>query len=206
MSRGSKLYLVLDTAVVGYQRLLKVAKEAMNAGVDVIQLRDKRGSAENILKFAREMRKINRRRVPFIINDRVDLAVAARADGVHLGQDDLPIAVARSILGKKMMIGISCQTLTQAKEAQRQGADYIGFGSVFKTKTKPDRKSMDLKLLAKVTREIKIPVFAIGGISKETLPLLRSIAFEGAAVTRAVCLAKNVSTAVRELKQGLAAL
>ena len=197
----SKLYLILDTEVAGYERLLKIVKESLEGGVDLIQLRDKQGSAKDILEFSRQVQKILRNRIPYIINDRADVAVAAGASGVHLGQEDLPVKIARKIVGKKAIIGISCQTLKKAKQAQEEGADYIGFGSVFKTPTKPLREPMDLKLLGDVVREVRIPVFAIGGIALGNARDVMRYGVKGIAVCRAICCADNVETVTRQFKK-----
>lgn len=198
---GAKLYLILDREVNAYERLFDIARQAIGAGVDMIQLRDKNGSAKEILGFSKSVLRLTRGRVPYIINDRVDLAAAGRASGVHLGQDDVPVAEARKMMGTKALIGVSCQTFAQAKKARREGADYIGFGSVFKTLTKPDRRPMDMALLARVVQDIKIPVFAVGGIRLKDVAGLKLIGADRVAVCRAVCLAEDVGEAVRRFKR-----
>ncbi len=198
---GARLYLILDTQVIAYERLLRVLKAAVRAGVDIVQLRDKNGSAEDILSFCRQALKITAGRVPFIVNDRVDLAVLSGADGVHLGQDDISCCQARRMMGPKAMIGVSCQTWAQARKAQNEGADYIGFGSVFKTRTKPDRQPMDLDILRRVVGQTRVPVFPIGGISRSNIDVLTAIGIRRAAVCRDILLASNVGQAVEELKQ-----
>ena len=198
--RNSKLYLILDTEVAGYDQLFKIAKESVPAGVDIVQLRDKEGSARDILKFSKLILKILRNRIPYIVNDRLDLALASGAAGVHLGGDDLPLSLARKLTGKKFIIGVSCQNMDQVKAAQKYGADYIGFGSVFKTLTKPLRQPMDLKLLEKVNAQSKIPLFAIGGISENNISILKSIGIKRIAVCRSICDAKDVAQATGHLK------
>ena len=204
MLRNSKLYLVLDAHVASYERLLSIAKTAADNGADIIQLRDKWGRAKDILNFSKHIKQILKNRIPYIINDRVDLALAVGASGIHLGQEDLPITISRRITGKKMIIGVSCQTLAQAQEAQQNGADYIGFGSVYKTLTKPSRRPMDLRRLAEVIRKIKIPVFAIGGIHGRNLGLIQEIGVKRVAITRAICEARDIAKAVIFFKQSLA--
>ena len=199
--KNYSLYLVLDTQVCGYERLFEILKTAVNNGVDIIQLRDKSGPARETLQFATRVVGYLRRKVPFIVNDRVDIAKAAKADGVHLGQDDLPLESARRILGKRAIIGLSCQTLDQARLAQKGAADYIGFGSVFKTLTKPGRSPMRLKFLKTVCQEIRIPVFAIGGIDLENICQLKKYRIQRVAVTRAICAASDVESACRELRK-----
>ncbi len=196
----AKLYLILDTQVNSYEQLLDILKKSIRGGVDIVQLRDKSGTARDILDFSKKALKIVGQKTPFIINDRVDLALLAGASGVHLGQDDIAIDLARRMLGNSKIIGISCQNLEHARRAQKDGADYIGFGSVFKTQTKPGRSPMDLEILKKVVREIKVPVFAIGGINSGNIELLRKIGVERVAVCREICLAKDVNRMTRILK------
>ena len=203
MRKGSKLYLVLDTDVAGYGRLFHILKEAVEGGVDVVQLRDKKGKAGEMVKFTRRARKFLAGRAPFIVNDRVDVALAEGTSGVHLGQEDLPLKTARNLLGPKATIGVSCQTLAHAKKAEAEGADYIGFGSVFKTLTKPERSGMNLDLLTRVVREIKIPVFAIGGIAENNIALLKKYGIKKVALTRAICKAKDPRASAQHLKKSL---
>jgi thiamine-phosphate pyrophosphorylase len=197
------LYLILDTQVLDYGPLLQVLKDSVRAGTDVVQLRDKNGSAKEILDFCRKILKITRHQIPFIVNDRADLAFVSGADGLHVGQEDLEYSMALRLLGRKKIIGVSCQTLAQALKAQAQGADYIGFGSVFETQTKPGRQAMDLDLLQKVIRQVKIPVFPIGGISRGNIGQLISLGVTRVAVCRDILLAKDPAQAVRGLKRAI---
>ncbi len=197
--REAKLYLILDAQVNSYATLLDILKKSVRVGVDIVQLRDKSGCAKDILEFSRKAKKIIGGRIPLIINDRVDLAMIAQVSGVHLGQDDIPLTIARRMMGDKAMIGVSCQTIELARRAQREGADYIGFGSVFKTQTKPGRTPMNLKILQKVARELKIPIFAIGGITCENVGRLRKLGVDRVAVCRDVCLSSNVSATVKRI-------
>ncbi len=202
--KNCKLYLVLDAEASDYASLLRVLRQAVGKGIDIVQLRDKKGTAQDILGFAGEAKKILKNRIPFIINDRVDIAIAARAQGVHLGQDDCSIAFARRMMGDKAIVGASCQNVFHARQAERDGADYIGFGSVFKTKTKPQRRPMDLKVLSRVVKEIRIPVFAIGGIDLSNAALVKKAGLDRVAVTRCIALSKNVARTTAQLKRFLA--
>jgi thiamine-phosphate pyrophosphorylase len=199
----AKLYLILDTQVLGYNSLLQVLKDSVRGGIDIVQLRDKKGSTKEILDFCRKVLKITKAQIPFIINDRADLSLFSGADGLHLGQDDLECSLARRMLGKNKIIGVSCQNLKQASAAEAFGADYIGFGSVFKTQTKPGRQPMDLDLLQKVVKQVNIPVFPIGGINRENIRKLIPLGVTRAAVCRDILLAKDPAQAVRELKISL---
>lgn len=204
ISRSTKLYLILDRDVNSYEQFFEIAKKAIAAGVDMIQLRDKTGQAKEILDFSRRILGMTEGRIPYIINDRVDLAMVSCSSGVHLGQDDVPIGEARKMIGEDALIGVSCQTFAHAEKAERDGADYIGFGSVFKTLTKPDRQPLDTGLLKKVFQDIKIPVFAIGGIDLINVIQLKNIGVDRIAVCRAVCQAENIEKAVRQFKTSIA--
>ncbi len=203
-----KLYLILDTEVNDYDSLFEIAREAVISGVDILQLRDKSGLPADILKFSRRILPVIRsaavrrkKQILFIMNDRVDLAIASGASGVHIGQDDLPLPWVRKMMGTKAVIGVSCQNLKQAQLAQRQGADYIGFGSIFKTKTKPQRNPMDFDLLHRVFKKIKIPVFAIGGIDQNNVILLKDRGVDRVAVCRAISQTQRISHTVRTFRE-----
>ena len=198
---SAKLYLILDTQVLGYGALLQVLKDSVRAGVDIVQLRDKNGSTKEILDFCRKILNITKHQIPFIVNDRADLAFFSGADGLHLGQEDLDCLQARKMMGPGKIIGVSCQNLDHALKAQDQGADYIGFGSVFQTQTKPDRQAMDLDILQKVIKKVKIPLFPIGGIRRENIGQLIPLGVTRAAVCRDILLAKDAFKAVKELRK-----
>jgi thiamine-phosphate pyrophosphorylase len=198
---GCDIYLVLDAQVAGYDTLLEKASLAIMGGVGILQLRDKNGSDPDILSFSRRIRKIIPREVPYIINDRIDLVLEAGADGLHIGQEDISLKEARRRLGEDTLVGISCQTLEQALEAQENGADYIGFGSVYRTQTKPTRPPMDLRLLEEVLDRITIPFFAIGGINIQNVRPLIELGVTRVAVTRAVLEAEDVEGMVKEFRE-----
>ncbi|MBL7048143.1 MAG: thiamine phosphate synthase [Nitrospira sp.] len=161
------LYLITDSSIAGAPHIA-ITKKAVSAGVKIIQLRDKhldqRQFYEQCLKV-REHTKKNR--TLFIVNDYIDIAMAVSADGVHLGQDDIPLAEARKLLGKNKIIGISTHTLKQAKAAEEGGADYIGFGPMYSTITKDAGRPKGLAMLRKIRKEISIPIVAIGGITED---------------------------------------
>jgi thiamine-phosphate pyrophosphorylase len=198
--KAAKLYLILDSRVSNYDTMLEILTKAVASGVDIVQLRDKFGRARDVLKFCQAAERILKGRTPLIINDRVDLAMVAWSCGVHLGQDDIPIREARKLMGEEAIIGISCQTWEQARRAEQEGADYVGLGSVFRTETKPERDAMDLKILTKVVKDIRIPVFAIGGITQMNIPQLRKLGAKRFAVCRDVCEARDVAAKVVAIK------
>lgn len=189
---AAKLYVVLDTAVFGFTKLFNILKQTVAAGTLIVQLRSKDAATKEIITFLKKARTVTKNKALLIVNDWPQLVTASGGDGVHLGQDDLTLKEARVILGADKLIGISCQTLLQAKQAQKDGADYIGFGSVFKTQTKPDRQGLELKVITKISREINIPVFFIGGITLTNVQQVIKSGGKRIAVTRAVCKAADV--------------
>ncbi|MBI4825868.1 MAG: thiamine phosphate synthase [Nitrospirae bacterium] len=189
------LYLISDrdTACISHS---EIAKTALSAGVRVIQLREKRLSKKEIFSEAVSIRTLTRSyNATFIINDYIDMALAVDADGVHLGQDDMPVKEARKILGKRKIIGISTHSVKQALKAQEEGADYIGFGPVFHTSTKDAGRPKGLKMLEDVRRNVSIPIAAIGGITPDTAAKLLSSGADAVAVGSAILrgdIKKNV--------------
>ena len=195
-----RLYVILDGAA-GARDPVALAAAAIRGGADVLQLRDKRASAEQVLQTARRLLAVARPAgVPLLINDRPDLAKAAGADGVHLGQADAPVSEARALLGPGPLIGKSTHSVAQALAAEREGADYIGVGPIFPTPTKPDYGSVGLDLIAAVAGQVRVPAVCIGGIDAVTLPDVLAAGAVRVAVVRAVCAAPDPEAAARELK------
>ncbi|WP_010278323.1 thiamine phosphate synthase [Paenibacillus senegalensis] len=163
--RDFRLYAITGEQFHPGRDVIEVMEEAILGGVDIIQLRDKTGSKRDILHKARKLRELTRKHdVLFIVNDHIDIALASDADGIHLGQDDLPLAEARKIMGNKI-IGISTHAIEEARAAEREGADYIGVGPVFPTKSKLDVVDpVTTSYVREVAGEIRIPFVAIGGI------------------------------------------
>lgn len=200
---NSRLYVILDAQVADYNELFRVVENCVSCGVDIVQLRDKTGETGNVLNFSKDIVKYLKKKILFIVNDSVKIALESGADGVHLGQSDGSVADARKEIGKNFLIGRSCQTLEQAMIAQDEGADYIGFGSVFKTLTKPERIPMDLSLLETVLRKIRIPVFPIGGIDLENIEQVISRGAGRVAVCRALCESARFARDAREFHEKL---
>ena len=202
--RDFKLYVIVDKKTCGERRMVHVVKEAIAGGADVIQLRDKDATAKELIRFGLAIRKLTRKtKVLFIVNDRPDIAKAVDADGVHLGQDDLPIKATRSILGGNKIVGISTHSLSQAKQAQKIGADYIGVGPIFATPTKPEYKAVGVGLIRKVKNAVEIPFVAIGGIDASNIDAILAAGATRVAVIRAVCGAKDIRGAAGYLKRKL---
>lgn len=161
-----RLYAITGEQFHEGRNLIDVMEEAIIGGVDIIQLRDKKNSKKVVLEKAKQLKALARKyNVPLIINDHIDIALAIDADGIHIGQDDLPLVEARKIVGPNKIIGISTHAIEEAKEAERNGADYIGVGPIFATKSKEDVVDpVTTKYIEEVVNEIKIPFVAIGGI------------------------------------------
>jgi thiamine-phosphate pyrophosphorylase len=170
----------------------------------MIQLRDKNADKQAILTAAQRLRKaLCATRTLFIINDYVDIAKIADSDGLHLGQSDISVRLARRILGKDKIIGVSCSTLRQARAACEAGADYIGIGPAFPTATKPESRPISLTAIDAIRRALDIPFFILGGITMQNLNLILSHRIRTIAVCRSICSAGDIRAATRKMKQAL---
>ena len=196
--KKSRLYLILDKKTCRNKPLSSIAARIKDSKVDIIQLRDKTNNRAFVLKEAIKLNKILKAtNTIFIVNDYPDLVKIADCDGVHLGQGDWPVRKARKLLGRNKIIGVSCHNLKQAKKAQSEGADYIGIGPVFATKTKPDYLPIGLSGINALKGRIKIPYFAIGDIKEDNI---NSIVRQGAkrvAICRAILEANDYKEAAR---------
>jgi thiamine-phosphate pyrophosphorylase len=165
------LYVITGEQFYQGRDYLEVIEEAIQGGADIVQLREKNKSKRELLKMAKELKKLTAKyNVPFIVNDHLDIALAVDADGIHIGQDDLPLAEARQIMGPDKIIGISTHALEEAIEAEKNGADYIGVGPVFETKSKVDVVDpVGLEYIKEVVSNTSIPFVAIGGIKLHNL-------------------------------------
>jgi len=194
-----RLYMLLSEAACQIEWSLVVTR-ALEAGVRLIQLREKTKSDRELVQMGRRLRETTAEHAALlIVNDRADVAAAIGADGVHVGQDELSVADARRILGPGRLVGVSTHSLEQAQAAVEQGADYVGVGPVFPSRTKQFTDFVGLDLLAAVAEHISIPWYAIGGISATNLSAVRGAGAPGVAVTAAVCGAADVGQATREL-------
>ncbi len=202
--KESRLYLIIDKKVSGQNSVFDIASRVRSLGVDIIQFRDKESKKEDILRNAFLIHKLllNTKKL-FIVNDYPDVAKLINSDGLHLGQDDTPIEIARRILGKNKIIGISCHNLKQAIQAQKKGADYIGIGPVFATPTKLEHKPIGLDLIETLNKKIRIPFFVIGDVNLNNITGILSAGAERVAVCRAVLQAKSISSAIRGFSQTL---
>lgn len=202
--KKSRLYVIIDNDVLGRRSFLYTARALKDGACDIIQFRDKTSKKEVIVKRAFALRKLLLKSATlFIINDFLDIAKIIDSDGVHLGQDDSSIEIARKILGEDKIIGLSCHNLRQAKAAEEKGADYISIGPVFKTSTKPQRYPIGLDLIKKTSEKIKIPFFAIGGINPKNINHVLSSGAKNIAACGALCQAKNINQTMKNFKRQL---
>ena len=203
MLKNCRLYVIIDRDIIKNKDIVKVTEDALRGGADIIQLRDKSSSDELLLQYAKKIKTITKKHKRFfIINDRADIARLLNADGVHLGQNDIPIKEARRLLGKKI-VGITTHSLSDAKKAQKKGADYIGTGPIFETPTKKNLSPIGLSILAKLRKKIDIPFFAIGGISISNIPDVKKSGAERIAVASSAIKTDNVYQAVKNLKKAI---
>src|SRR5512141_1071357 len=202
-----RLYVITDPKASRGRSELQVAEEAIAGGADVLQLRDKEASSGRLYEVALQLRKLTREAgIPFIVNDRLDIALAADADGVHVGQADLPAFVVRKIMGPARILGVSVETVEEAVLAERDGADYLGVGPVFEARgTKPDAGlPLGVDRIARIRRRCGLPIVAIGGINAENARTVREAGAVAAAVISAVVSADDITHAARRLKRILA--
>ena len=195
------LYAVTDSSWTYDRRLYDQVEEALKGGATFIQLREKGMEHDEYLKEAIEIKELCKKyNVPFVINDRVDIALECDADGVHVGQKDMEAGEVRAKLGPDKIIGVSARTVEQALLAQKHGADYLGVGAVFSTSTKEDAKALDHKVLKDICEAVDIPAIAIGGISAENVSSLAGNGVAGVAVVSAIFAQKDIEKSTRELK------
>ena len=197
----SRLYGILDLGYVEIPEIEKMAEAMIAGGVDLIQLRAKGHLSAEIAKLAAGLHRITiERGVPLIINDHPEIARIVPAEGVHLGQDDMPIAEAREIAGANCMVGKSTHSLDQAIRAFYEGADYIGFGPIFATPTKPDYPPIGLGEIRKVHDAVRIPIFCIGGIKLDNLPEVIEAGARRVVIVSGLLQAGNVANYARSAK------
>lgn len=193
------LYLVTDNSE-NEKKFLKTIEEAILGGVSVVQIREKTAETLEFYNLAIKVKKITTKyNVPLIINDRVDVALAIDADGVHVGQSDMPCDITRKLIGENKILGVSAATIEEAKKAENNGADYIGTGAIFPTTTKNDAPSITKKDLSDIANSINIPVVAIGGITIENANELKNTGISGLSVVSAIMNAEDPKKASEKL-------
>lgn len=200
-SLAMRLYAVTDRAWLSHQTLKEQVEEALKGGATCIQLREKELDELSFLEEAEELCALCRAyHVPFIVNDNVKIALACGADGIHVGQHDMQAGDVRKAIGDNMILGVSAQTVEQALEAERNGADYLGVGAVFATSTKLDADAVSHETLGEICRAVSIPVVAIGGISKENIMQLSGTGVDGVALVSAIFASGDIENTCRELR------
>lgn len=191
-----EVYLITHDEGVNF---LNVIEEACQSGVTMVQLREKTLSTHDFYEKAKKVKEItDKYRIPLIINDRIDICMAINADGVHIGDDELPVDVVRKLLPDKIL-GVSAKTVERALEAEKQGADYLGVGAVYPSKTK-DADYITIDTLQKVVNAVLIPSVAIGGLTLENIDTLKGLGIRGAAISRDIMKAENVLEHVKKLR------
>lgn len=196
------LYLVTDRTWLGEKQLAEQVEAAVRAGVTMVQLREKELSFDAFTAEALEVKKVtDSYRIPLIINDRIDVAAAVDAAGIHLGQKDGDITEARRILGKNKIIGMSAHNVREAAEAEEKGADYLGAGAVFGSSTKTDASLLTFETLKDICHEVTIPVTAIGGINSKNIFQLSGTGISSVAVISAILGSRDIKQAAAKMKR-----
>ncbi|WP_334105383.1 thiamine phosphate synthase [Muricomes intestini] len=200
------LYLCTDRELMSTDTLEEAAEQAIKGGCTVVQLREKNCSSLEFYETAKKIRKITRKyNIPLIINDRVDIALAVDADGVHVGQSDLPAKVVRHIIGEDKIMGVSAAKLSEARQAVEAGADYLGVGAMYPTDTKTDARPVTMEELKEIRSAVNVPIVVIGGINQKTLHNFKGTGIDGLAVVSAVISAENIERAAHNMVTGFRA-
>ena len=201
-SPETDLYALTDDGLSLGRPAVEVAKALLDSGIKILQYREKEKKAGQMLKECMELRRLTREAgACFIVNDHVDIAILCEADGVHVGQDDMACERARALLGPDAIVGVSTQTVEQARAAEAAGADYLGVGGVTGTATKPEAGVLAAEEFRAIVAAVDIPVVAIGGVNAATVPCLSELDVDGAAVVSAIFAADDIEAATRELSR-----
>lgn len=194
------LYLCTDRKLMSTDTLEEAVEQAIKGGCTVVQLREKDCSSLEFYETAKKLRKMTQKyNVPLIINDRVDIALAVDADGVHVGQSDLPAKIVRQIIGEDKIVGVSAAKLSEAEKAVEDGADYLGIGAMYPTDTKTDARPVTLDELKEIRSAVDVPIVVIGGINQKTLHNFKNTGVDGLAVVSAVIAADNIEQAAHDM-------
>ena len=197
---NTRIYFITDSTPYTEKEFLSRVGSALAGGVDLIQLREKERTTREYIDLAQKVHALAKQfNVPLIIDDRIDVALAAHTEGVHLGQSDMPVKTAREILGDDIIIGATAKTVEQALEAFEQGADYLGVGAIYPTTTKVKTVLTSTQMLDKICKAVPIPVNAIGGLNKDNIDVLKGIGISGICAVSAIMKAPDPENAVKEL-------
>lgn len=195
------LYLVTDRQLMSCDSLTEAVEQAILGGCTMIQLREKELSSLEFYNQAVAVKQVtDKYHIPLIINDRIDIAMAVQATGVHIGQHDLPAAAVRKVIGENMLLGVSASSIAEAIQAQQDGADYLGVGAMFPTGTKTDADSVSMEELQKIRAAVSLPIVVIGGINKGNAGRLKPMGIDGLAVVSAIIAQSDIKAAAAELK------
>ena len=195
------LYLVTDRQLMSCDSLTEAVEQAILGGCTMIQLREKELSSLEFYNQAVAVKQVtDKYHIPLIINDRIDIAMAVQATGVHIGQHDLPAAAVRKVIGENMLLGVSASSIAEAIQAQQDGADYLGVGAMFPTGTKTDADSVSMEELQKIRAAVSLPIVVIGGISKGNAWRFKPMGIDGLAVVSAIIAQSDIKAAAAELK------
>lgn len=195
------LYLVTDRELMSTENLEIAVEQAILGGCTVVQLREKDCSSLEFFQTAIKIKEVtDKYQIPLIINDRIDIALAVDAAGVHIGQNDIPANIARKLIGNNKILGVSASTFEEAIKAQEDDADYLGVGAMFNTGTKTDAKITPMDELVQIRQHIELPIVVIGGINETTIPKFEGIGIDGIAVVSAIISKPDIKTAAQELK------
>ena len=195
------LYLVTDRQLMSCDSLTEAVEQAILGGCTMIQLREKELPSLEFYNQAVAVKQVTERyHIPLIINDRIDIAMAVQATGVHIGQHDLPAAAVRKVIGENMLLGVSASSIAEAIQAQQDGADYLGVGAMFPTGTKTDADSVSMEELQKIRAAVSLPIVVIGGINKGNAGHFKPMGIDGLAVVSAIIAQSDIKAAAAELK------
>lgn len=196
------LYLVTDQALMSTNTLYEAVEQAILGGCTLVQLREKEQSSLDFYKTAIKIKEVtDRNSIPLIINDRIDIALAVGAYGVHVGQSDIPAPVVRKMIGNDMILGVSVRSVDEAMQAQKDGADYLGVGAMFPTGTKMDAEIVTTEELKRIRQATLLPIVVIGGINKENAAFWGSLGIDGLTVVSAIISQFDIKKAAMEIKQ-----
>lgn len=195
------LYLVTDRQLMSCDSMTEAVEQAILGGCTMIQLREKELSSLEFYNQAVAVKQVtDKYHIPLIINDRIDIAMAVQATGVHIGQHDLPVAAVRKVIGENMLLGVSASSIAEAIQAQQDGADYLGVGAMFPTGTKTDADSVSMEELQKIRAAVSLPIVVIGGINKGNAGRFKPMGIDGLAVVSAIIAQSDIKAAAAELK------
>lgn len=201
MNFDTSLYFITDSTLYEEAEFLRRVEAALQGGVTLVQLREKNRTTREYVELAEKVHALTKQySVPLIIDDRADVALAIDAEGVHVGTDDLPVATARRLMGKDKIVGATAKTVTRAKEAFEQGADYLGVGAIYPTTTKVKTVLTSTDTLRDICNAVPIPVNAIGGLNRDNIDILKGIPIAGICVVSAIMKADDPKQAAIELK------